>query len=334
MPTSTVGPGKDYADLATWEAALGTGSQVAECYSGADLGFIQYDDTDPDDITITVAAGHVHDITNGATTGFAHCTNGAQFRRGNVVYEKLINTGGSITNFTNSDNILIQYCNFRFPDPQSTCIGLASSLGVTANVTFQGNVLYGGNGGFPGSRVLLFLSTGFGLASAGVLNANVFNNVFGGLLTNNFSECLSISSNDAGSILNAEIKNNVFLNANTANVISGTTGGAVINLDCSNNADNDGTVASVLGGSDNLINQTMSDWFEDEESDYLLKEASPGLCAGVAVDGYTQDVLGNEVQPNIGCHELVGNCASGGGYNPGAIFNLFHYEQIRRLRNR
>lgn len=67
MPTSTIGTAsRDYSTISAWEADLGAGSQVGECYD--DSAFDEscnINDADPDDITLTVASGERHDGTAG-----------------------------------------------------------------------------------------------------------------------------------------------------------------------------------------------------------------------------------------------------------------------------
>lgn len=67
MATETIGTdSRDHIDIGTWNAALGTGSQTGECYDDSPFDeTVTINDTDPDDITLTVAAGERGDGTEG-----------------------------------------------------------------------------------------------------------------------------------------------------------------------------------------------------------------------------------------------------------------------------
>jgi hypothetical protein len=67
MATSSIGTNsRDYSTIAAWEAALSTGSEVGECFDDSEFDeSVTIDDTDPDDITLTVADGEKNDGTAG-----------------------------------------------------------------------------------------------------------------------------------------------------------------------------------------------------------------------------------------------------------------------------
>lgn len=57
---------RDHADISTWEDQLAAESETGECYNDSEFDeSVTIDDTDPTDVTLTVASGERHDGTAG-----------------------------------------------------------------------------------------------------------------------------------------------------------------------------------------------------------------------------------------------------------------------------
>lgn len=292
---ATIKPGGsgDFLTLQSWEDVLGSGEQEAEVFSGGSAGDLNLNDADPTSVRIFGASGHRPQIANLGTTGVANAgafTTAAaipitvemlrlrRFQRlttnlsqGLTRFEfcQFVNAVSSITlavapTITNgstiSSEVIVLGCVF-YHATSSACLALGGPLANAASVVNLTGTIH---------RNTIIGTAASDLAVGCQLNK--------GTSTGTYNATLDIRGN---AVFTAQAPCYAINNAGTTNV-SGTS---------SHNASSDGS-ADLFGGSNHLENQIAADWFRSVSTDLRLKVGSPGIDAGVVVDGLAGDDIG------------------------------------------
>jgi hypothetical protein len=295
----TVGPGKDFETLQDWEAfaRLQNNGQIAECYSGANLGpLVMYAGwahvgnlLDPH--VIRVASGHGHkgklpqninDIAHikvtGATSGII------TDNQGRLVVEGLYIELGAASGFKKGVShieVTVRNCFFN------KISGASGGTGVIEFFQNQNTPPFFGAGFIQNNIILI---SGGSIATAIWVQAHPTITI-SNVIDSNTIICkggtsqwgiivrrLTDKAGGNGGIAHTWYRNNVVLNCWTgAGGTDFSIAGAGFRI-ASNNASSDTTGNAT--GTNNLINQIDSNWFVSPTSDFNLKNNSPGIDSG------------------------------------------------------
>lgn len=283
--------GGDFTTVQAWEDVVSSGAPaIAECYSGGTLGSLSFNNTGPTFTIIRAAEGHaVNPLIYAGTTGVAY---GSSFWSASG--------GAALLNSVRFEGILLE---------RSTLSAINVSGAEFIDCQMYSDATGGGgytmSFGWAGTHSgTISGCTHFFVATAGTTNtsrqmtvtlsgtvAATFNATVKNVTLIQRSDATKLalaglafneSNTNGSSVLNVTVNNVAcFGQTNPFQNVAGT-----INITASNNASSNGTADSVLGGTGNLVNQTLADWFANTTTDVtLLADTSPGLGTGDGVNG-------------------------------------------------
>jgi len=319
---STVGSGKDFADLQAWWDSVKSSSdaaQHAECFAG-NLGFLDMDDFDTatptasDHPIIFASDGEKHDGGNTAANGAYIDVDGAP-RVGihvkvsfleidgihfDVVVESTFTNSGVFSefvsgNFRQGRFLTVKNCNFRTSgDTDGTPAGVNYQDTDTAYpsdpvcTVFNNN--FWGNGEDGGTAIQIHLISDAAMTVSDTMFSEIYFNTshdFGnnGIVIVSTKNFIGTPTHDCIQTNNAMIDHDNF------DYLTFLSGGGLASITRTFSVSTDAT-ADDEGGSGNLINKAAVDCFETVGSDNTPKDSGELHNAGTSVSGITDDILG------------------------------------------
>lgn len=295
MSLATVGSGKTYATLQAWADSVyvSSGVQEAECYSGSDLGGLVITETFTDEWIVDVASGHKHDGTDAGTTGVAYAAGTFNFNLAGIIPVPItvrnLRLHAGIEDFAPGVSVgahAFENLMFIVDGASYDAVYVIASDGGGGDgectTTIRNNVCYWKSTS-GSTNMFMRLDSMITDVGTATLNVEAYNNtvvvsagtmVYGIRISNDW-------------ITNATIKNNVVLDADTADYFSSGSP----SITASHNLSSDAT-GDDWGATGAVINQTASNVVTNTSINATPKTGSAAINSGTTIGSFSDDIIG------------------------------------------